>query len=356
MQHISEILPRTMRQLPPPLPQASRTEHAALIAPTNLHELIGVFEAQEARENPDATVPLRTLTMTEDDTLLVPDRGDFTFTDWSRKQCASLLGIRWDRWFENANPHERADELNRRFARANGSVKVRTRRAVDDDAAEHGEVTALVSPGYAPIADSRIGRILANALASTEPELRLVRFDLTDKTASYVVKIGEAYRQGGPGEVGDVWGGLLIRNSGVGFASLMVVMHLTRLLCKNGMVAPVANPILLRRRHRGATDDKLAALLSEQVNGLPERLGNGVRVLHSARERRVYDVPGTIRDTLRRASLPMRLASGIIEAFDSEPNFTAFGVSQAFTLAAQRVPAEMRVELERAASNMLQAN
>lgn len=152
MQHISEILPRTMRQLPPLLPRASRADHTSSTAPspTNLHELIGVFEAQEARENPDATVPLRTLTMTEDDTLLVPDRGDFTFTDWSRKQCASLLGIRWDRWFENANPRERADELNRRFARANGSVKVRTRRAADADAKEHGEVTALVSLDMLP--------------------------------------------------------------------------------------------------------------------------------------------------------------------------------------------------------------
>lgn len=358
MQHISEILPRTIGQLPPPSvrPRPAAQIPAVSARPGNLRELVGVFESEESRLNPDATVPLRTLTMTEEGTLVVPDRGTFAFTEWSRKQCASLLGMRWDRWFENANPHERADELNRRFARAEGIVKVRTRQVEDGNLATKGELMALVSPGYTPIADSRVARLLVRLLAPSEPELRLVRYDSTDQTVSYVVKIGEPFRKGGPGEVGEVWGGLLIRNSGVGYASLMVAMHLTRLLCKNGMVAPVENPILIRRRHRGATDDKLTALLVGQLDGLRERLGNGLRVLHTARERHIDDVPSVIRDTLRRANLPMRLAPSIQEAFEVEPSFTAFGVSQAITLAAQRMSPEVRVELERAASSLLTLN
>ncbi len=353
MQHISTAINDVMQQLPPPSSQPRpRVLPAPLpTEPTNLHELIGQFEARESLENTDAIVPLKSLTMNEDGNVVVPDRGAFSFTEWSRKQCASLLGIRWDRWFENADPKERADELNRRFARADGTVKVRTMRTLGDTAI--GVLAAFVSPGYTPIADSRIARLLAGALGSTDPELRLIRHNLTDKTTSYVIKIGERYRQGGPGEVGDVWGGLLVRNSGVGYASFMVALHLTRLLCKNGMVAPVPDPILLRRRHRGASNDKLAALLGEQLGELRERLGHGVRVLHTAQERRVTDVLGTIREALRRANLPLALSARISDAFNVEPNHSMFGISQAFTLAAQQTPPEMRLELERAASNLL---
>ena len=126
-----------------------------------------------------------------------------------------------------------------------------------------------------------------------------------------------------------------------------------RLLCKNGMVAPVDNPILLRRRHRGATDDKLVALLTEQLHGLREQLGRGLSVLHASQERPIHDVAEVVRQALRRANLPLRLLPSILEAFNMEPNHTAFGISQAMTLAAQRVSPEVRVELEGAASNLL---
>lgn len=192
-----------------------------------------------------------------------PDRGQFVFTDWSQRQCSTLLGVRWDRWFENCSSSELAVDVNRRFARARGSIRLRTVRARDAEPGVDVILRAFVSPGYTAIADSRVASLMETALTPMETDLPIIRVDQTDRSTTFVVGVGKPYRIGGPGNVGDVWGGLLIRNSGVGFASLLISMHLTRLLCKNGMVAPLHDAIVVRKRHRFFDDGKLRGVLAE---------------------------------------------------------------------------------------------
>jgi hypothetical protein len=154
--------------------------------------------------------------------------------------------------------------------------------------------------------------------------------------------------------VGDVWGGVLVRNSGVGFASLLLMAHLTRLLCKNGMTAPVPDAVIMRRRHRGTDGDKLRGLLRERVSGIPGLLGRSAEVLQHATARTLArSVPIELRALLEGARLPRRLEAPILVAYEQEPEPTAFGLSQAMTLAAQALAPEDRLELERAAGAYL---
>lgn len=351
MEHVSSIMPRAIEALhPPPAAEIVRlSAHRSIHRrPTSLRELIPILEAEERAENPDVVVPLRSLRLEPDGRLAVADLGRYAFTDWSRRQCASLLGLRWDRWFENASAEDRADELNRRFARGGGStVKVRTKRiAPDGDAAP--VVTAFVSPGYQAVSDSYIAEVLSAALGDDDGQ-RLIRIDVTDRSISYVVAVAQPYRVGGPGNVGDVWGGILVRNSGVGFASLLLVAHLTRLLCKNGMTAPVPDAVILRRRHRGTDGDKLAGLLRERLAGIPRVLGRSAEVLQHAVGRSLSrPIAIEVRSLLEEAKLPQRLQAPILAAYEQEPQPTAFGLSQAATLAAQSLVPEDRLELERA--------
>jgi hypothetical protein len=330
-------------------------------APTTartLHDLRRVFEAEEAREHPDVTLPLAKLRLTGEDLLRIPGRGDVVFNDWSRRQCASLVGLRWDRWFENATPSERAEELNRRFQRAQGQVRLRTMDLADSERSDHpgadGLLRAFVSPGYTPVRDSEVATALATALTPVDPELRIIRFDQTDRTASYVVAVGKPYQIGGPGDVGDVWGGLLVRNSGVGFASLLLSLHLTRLVCKNGMTAPLPDALLLRRRHRGLAGGKLAGLLAERMFELPGQLHVGAEALRAAAGRAITNAEHAVRSFLDRFDLPARHLRPILDAFAHEPHLSAFGISQAVTLAAQQVSPEERLDLETAAGMYLQ--
>ena len=53
------------------------------------------------------------------------------------------------------------------------------------------------------------------------------------------------------------------------------------------------------------------------------------------------------------SNLPLRLFDPIMEAYGREPLPTAFGISQAITLAAQRFNPEERLELEQTAGQCL---
>ena len=76
--------------------------------PRHLPDLLRLFEREEARENPDVTVPLNALTMTDTGLIQVPQVGRFAFSDWSKRQAANLLGIRWDgSLYERLNPKDR---------------------------------------------------------------------------------------------------------------------------------------------------------------------------------------------------------------------------------------------------------
>jgi len=345
MQHISVPVHTALRRL------NGATAGAVVEHPTTLPELAEKFERLESYDNPDVIVPVKTLRFdAAEEQVLVPELGAFRFTDWSRRQCASLLGIKFDRWFENAGDGERADEMNRRFARATGSVRLRTRRPLPNGHADDvGTLRAFVSPGYTPIRDSALARTMITALAPVDLELRLVRQDVTDRTTSYVVKVGKPYRIGDDAEVGDVWGGVLVRNSGVGFASLVLTLHLTRLLCKNGMTAPLPDAVLVRRRHIGLDGWKLTGILAERFSAIPGKLHRSAEILHEARSRRLEDVSIAVRTLLAENRLPLRLLDPILKAYDREPHPSAFGLSQAMTLAAQDLAPEDRSELERVA-------
>src|SRR4051794_34609739 len=77
----------------------------------------------------DVTVPFSALRATLDGNVAVASRG-LALNDWSRRQLPRIFGMRWERWFDESvvSPAERADELNVRFRRTPGEIKVRSRR------------------------------------------------------------------------------------------------------------------------------------------------------------------------------------------------------------------------------------
>lgn len=334
LSHISEVIPTAL---------ASGAK--------SLDDLIARFESQEALENPDVVMPMHRLRMTAQG-LDVPDVGTFALTDWAREQLAARVGVRWDRWFAKASAVERAGELNMRLERTSAEVRLRTSRYGTNGSGTAGTLRAFVSPGYTAIPDSRIAHLLGRVLDNAG-ELGVRRVDTTDRSTTYVVGVGKPFRPGESHEVGDVWGGLLVRNSGVGFASLSLSLHLERLLCKNGMTAPVPDAVLLRRSHRGIDENAVEEVLLAQVSMLPERLRTGAELLGEAERRPVVDRREAVLGFLQGARLPKRHADPILAAWDEEPSGTVFGLVQAVTRAAQSERPELRFEFERAAGRYL---
>lgn len=320
--------------------------------PRSFADLIGRFEAVEALENPDVVLAARELRLHADG-LGIPGHGTFALTFWAREQLAKRLGIKWDRWFATTSTGEQADEVNRRLARSGDEVRLRTTRAGANGVS--GTLRAFVSSGYSPIRDSRVATLLAEVLDADE-DRQVRRFDCTDRSTTYTVAIGKAFRPGDSHEVGDMWGGLIVRNSGVGYASLTIGLHLERLLCKNGMTAPVDDPLLLRRAHRGLDDGRIRDILVARLSGLSSTLRASATRLVSASGAAITDRPGAVREFLAFATLPRRHAPEVLDAWDREPLNSAFGLVQAVTRAAQGMPPEQRFEFESAAGRWLAAH
>lgn len=112
------------------------SQHSTALAPVSPNRGRSFDEIREeatARRDlayPDAVLPAARLRATADGRLDVPGVGELTLTEWSRGQLSRMLGIRWERWFDETlvSPEERADEINRRLQRQKGDWKIRARR------------------------------------------------------------------------------------------------------------------------------------------------------------------------------------------------------------------------------------
>jgi hypothetical protein len=315
----------------------------------SLSALISSFEADAKLENPDSDVPLSALTMSEGDNIQVPDLGTFTMTEWSLGQLARLVGVHWPRWIVGSEPAQRAEELNRRLARAKDVIRVRSTKKLPEGASVDGVITAIVSPSYSPAPDHLIGSLLADALKDIEPDAEIIRASTTDKTTSFVVKIGEKFEPAKGTPVGALNGGLLVQNSGVGFCALTLSVMLQRLSCKNGMTVSAPGSMILSHRHRGLDLNKIRAALNTGLDGVGERLYRGAQAVVDTVGVEVDNVEAEVDRLLRGAKMPLRLLPSIMEAYGREPHASRFGVSQAITLAAQQTTAEIRHDLERLA-------
>jgi hypothetical protein len=320
------------------------------LAPSNpmtLPALVEQLAAVEANHLEDVVLPLSSISMTANGTIEIPNRGEHSLSAWSTGQIGSLLGFRWDKFFAKASPIQRQDEINRRLRRAHEVVKLRT-------AGNPGlpVVRAVVSPSYQPIPDTEVAEIVVRSMATMNTDLLVSRVDVSDRSTSYVIQVGEPQKRGGI--VGSIWGGIMVKNSDVGWSALGIVAHLVRLACKNGLRAPLPNAGLLRARHRNVDVVALEANLQEGLKRLPTQLQRAADVLELSAGTEVTNVESEIRDVLRNVGLVRRSMAAVMAAYRREPHRSAFGISQALTLAAQGASAEDRLLLEETAGRYIQ--
>lgn len=320
--------------------------------PRNISELYALLHTLVSRENPDVVLPLSEIKVDDRGLIAIPGHGAFALTDWARKQLASRLGIVWDRWFAHLSGAERAAEINLRLARIPDRMRLRT-ATFPDPVRGHGVpvLRAFVSETYSTIADTVLAEMLSDVLGSMGGAID--QLAVTDMTVSWSVSVGKPFRPGGDGKVGDIQGGILVRNSGVGYAGLHVVSHMRRLVCLNGMLVPVTDPTLLECIHRGINPDKLRAKLAERAREIGGAFRLGAERLLEGRRHPIADRTEVFRVLLSRAKLPKKQLELLEAAYQQEPEPSVFGIVQAVTRASQGLPPELRYDLERAASGYL---
>jgi hypothetical protein len=301
---------------------------------------------------PDQIVHVADLKMTPEGTIELPSGARYRINDHARRMLSTLLGLRWDRWFGSATPSERAEEINRRFARTPGEKKIKAWKSHDGDV--DGVIRAFLAPSFTPISDERIFQRLHSMMRGLVEEYRFTAVVFGDATTHYTAVHAEAF---------DLDGDLLhpgfhLRNSEVGASALSLDDHWLRLVCANGLMVRVGGKRSLYRTHRAIEDDALAAALVIAVGRLPERWAVSFAWMQSARRVAVPHPDDAVAAILGdSAEVPKALVEEAQRVVLREGDSTRFGVVQAITLVAHQTnkDPDVRFAMERLAGDYLAA-
>lgn len=319
-------------------------------------EVLGEATERAALNYDDTVLPLAALRLTEDATLDVPGIGPLELTQWSRTQLSRMLGIRWERWFNDGlvNPSERADEVNRRLQRHTATWKIRSRRHLSTESGEAaGVLRGFVGAQYAPIDDVRILSRLAEVLGDEVASFRFARVERTDRS-SYYVALSIADMDLGVDDAPDLHRpGLLVRNSEVGACAVSLFEYLFRVVCTNGLVVQVGGKALFYRVHRKMVDERLNEGLYAATFALADRWNRTAIALRAARRDRIVDPEERLRSLVSSAPETRRYLPAVLDAYSAEHMPTRFGLIQAMTRAAQGLQPEDRFQLESRAGELI---
>ncbi len=318
------------------------------------------IETEEASWNPDAVLPVCELSATPRGTMIVPDVGEVVLTDWSRRQLATHLGIRWNKWFQKASAEEAAEEINRRFSRMDQVWKIRTRKAFPTESISPklGVLGALVSPTYTPIDNSRVMLSLGSALGNSRlSQLRFWKVAFSDRSIHLSV-VDRKPVTIGSGTTKEVYFlGFHLRNSPVGFAALSMYVYFLRLACSNGLLVCEGDFRLLYRTHRPVEDGVLLERMNRAFSGIENAWKQGLGFLEAARTHRINGASETVAEVLRQTPGLMAYRRAVTSELMSSNVFpTMYDLIQALTHTAKQIRPDLRFEMERLAGKLLLGN
>lgn len=319
--------------------------------------------------------------------LEVPNIGRLTLTDWSKRQLGSILGVRFDKWFdpEVVKAEEIQEELRRRFSRTHESRKIRARKFDAKDPGNKfadGFCRAVLSPTYAPIDDVRIFNRLAKRHRGMMDDFGFIQNHLgsdfyNDRSSHYTV-VGEpinmgpidrdhpdkrvrdiydlAEREGQLPSDDWVYQGFHFRNSEVGHTAVTIDSSTFRLACLNGCTISVKNGRLLYRVHRSLDDEAIDGLLDGAFRKMPAAWEQNRKRMVTLRDFKLDDPETEILKFLARQKATKLFQDAVKEAYEEEPLPNKYGVLQALSKAAQaELDMDKRAELEEMAGNYMAA-
>jgi hypothetical protein len=337
---------------------AAQTEipPASAIRPDAGRPFEEVLEEVRERDNlalADQIVPIVQLRATDDGFIHVPELGALALSPWSRRQLATMLGVRWDTWFrsEAVVPADRALEINRRLRASSGLLKIRARRySSSEEVKGEALLRAFVTPTYEPIGDLEVFMALGQTLAGRLDSFRFVRVDVTAESSQYAAASLDEI-DFGLDRPDYHRNGFIVANSDVGSRSLIVWAWIWRLKCSNGLVAP--DSAVFRMIHRRRKEVSLHERLARGLGLIPEHWSRSRTLVRATRSERVVDVKATL-EMVAKGDRDLRpISDSVLAAYDVEPEPTRFGLVQAVTRVAQVLTPERRLAVEEYAGQLM---
>lgn len=337
-----------MQIVPSSSPVARAPTHTP-IRGTSFDEVHEIVATRAARMRPDTVAHVADLIFTAEGHVVVPGVGPHALTALAQRQLASMVGIRWQRWFQSASPEERAEELNRRLKRTPGERKLRA--WADDSGKTAGTLRAILPPGYEPIDDLRIFETLCSNMGSLVREYVFQRVEAGEETSQYAAVLCEVRTVRGD----ELVPGWSLRTSEIGQAPLSIDDFWLRLVCTNGLMIAVGGKRALYKRHRAIDDDQLAAAFVLALGRLPGRFERALELMAIAMDGLVEHPDMLAAELLART--PRALVEEVQRTALAEAPITRFGLLNVITRVAHttNTDPEVRFAMESAAGTLLAA-
>ena len=145
--------------------------------------------------------------------------------------------------------------------------------------------------------------------------------------------------------------GIMIGNSEVGLGSVSVEPFVFRKACTNDLV--IAQEKSFRHPHVHLTANELSRRMAIGINEAFTLASSSLDAFLKTREELIPDPVETIRQIAASRKLSQKFTDEVVSSFQLEPEYTRFGVINAFTSAAQKVSPLQRIEIERFAGTLL---
>jgi hypothetical protein len=321
-----------------------------------------------ALKNPDVTVDMAQLRITDALDIEVPRLGVFNMTEWSKKQLGSILGVQWNKWFDKklVTAAQIQEELQRRFSKTGDQRKLRTssfRAGAPGVPGCDGFLRAVLSPTYHAIDDERLFDRLDKEFGSNVNGLNFMPNHLSKKSSwgndhcNHYTMVGEPVNMGaidrnhsdpavrGIYDIAEregllpkddlVYPGFHMRNSEVGYTAITIDEFSFRLVCLNGMMITTGDARLMYRQHRPIEDAALDKQFREVFQKAPVRWEDTRQRMATAQAVVIDHPENFLEEELKRLEAPKHFRDAAVKAFEKEPLKSAYGVVQAVTRAAQ---------------------
>lgn len=276
-------------------------------------------------------------------------------TPWATAQACGRLGIpvgyfnrcptnlqdaQWNHWCQD-------EETLRRTSPDDAQAAKWTVRAKD------AQVRGVLSARYDKLDNRQLMEALHGALPADRFQVSLA--ELSGESFHLRLVDPRISRDVLPND--RVFVGIHLANSEVGFRAVTVDAVVWRLVCLNGLVRRVAGKSLLRQRHIHVSDGRFTSLLEDAVGQATVVAAGFIEQMAHATRTFVPNPEGAIARLGEAWNLSRQTQEYITLALLGEPKTgqqdTLYGLVNALTNAAQRLPVDDRFHLETLASLLL---
>lgn len=218
--------------------------------------------------------------------------------------------------------------------------------------AKGSHLRAVLSDQYCRMDNAPLLRCLAPVLDS---RFQVGGFNLTEETMHLRVLDPTRVREVLPDD--RVMVGVHIANSEVGKRAVTIDALVYRLVCRNGLIRLVKGKSLLYRRHVFRSSEQLQRAVQQVMGAVLDAADVLAKLLSWATQQPIKDVDETLKHLSERWGLTQEFQEQVRKTWLDEPpsqHETLYGLVNAFTHAAQRLPADDRYRVEVLAGQLVE--